>query len=280
MRATSEMIVGGDLDRSVRIGAGAPLVLIGGPCVIEDSDQFFHIARGIDEICRDLGMSFVYKASFDKANRTSIESYRGPELAQALSLFSALRAEGIPVTTDVHLPSQIERVAPHVDLLQIPAFLCRQTDLLTAAGQSGRPVNIKKGQFMAPLAMKHAAQKAEQSGASAVMLTERGTTFGHGDLVVDMRGLQQMRELGYPVCFDATHSVQRPSAGGSTSGGAREFVPALSRAAVAVGIDALFAEIHHQPQSALSDGPNMIPLDELADFLVDVLAMDHALRKR
>ncbi len=275
-----EMVLGEDLDRPVRIGGGAPLVLIGGPCVIESAGQVDEIVGGMAEICRGIGIDFVFKASFDKANRTSLQSYRGPGLQVGLDILADVRRRfGIPVTTDVHSPEQAAPVAAVVDLLQVPAFLCRQTDLLVAVGRTKKAVNIKKGQYMAPLSMGHAALKASESGASCVMLTERGTTFGHGDLVVDMRGLQQMRELGYPVCFDATHSVQRPSAGQASSGGAREFVPALSRAATAVGIDALFAEIHHRPEEALSDGPNMIPLAELRGYLTEVLEIDRACRR-
>ena len=274
-----QLILGRDLPSPVRIGGDASLVLIGGPCVIESESQVAEICGGIREVCLSLNLDFVFKASFDKANRTSLDSFRGPGLQDGMSILKGIRERfGVPITTDVHLPEQADAVAKVVDMLQVPAFLCRQTDLLVALGRTGRPINIKKGQFMAPPSMKYAAQKVEQSGTSTVMLTERGTTFGHGDLVVDMRGLQQMRELGYPVCFDATHSVQRPSAGFSTSGGDRMFVPALSRAAAAVGIDALFAEIHHQPEAALSDGPNMIPLSELRDYLTQILAIDRAAR--
>jgi 2-dehydro-3-deoxyphosphooctonate aldolase (KDO 8-P synthase) len=275
----STVLLGTDLEQPIRIGGGAPLVLIGGPCVIESRSQVEEICGGVLEICRALDLGYVFKASFDKANRTSLQSYRGPGLDEGLEILRELREKfGIPITTDVHLPEQAEAVGRVVDLLQVPAFLCRQTDLLVALGRTTRPVNIKKGQFMAPLSMGYAASKALQSGAASVILTERGSSFGHGDLVVDMRGLQQMRELGYAVCFDATHSVQRPSAGEATSGGARQFVPALSRAAVAVGVDALFAEIHHRPEQALSDGPNMVPLAELGDYLAEVLRIDRALR--
>jgi len=247
--------------------------------VIESRDLVEEICGTAQQICQELGIGYVFKASFDKANRTSVDSFRGPGLDAGLDILRDLRSRfGVPVTTDVHLPEQCAEVGAVVDLIQIPAFLCRQTDLLLEAGRTGRPVNIKKGQFMAPLGMQYAARKAEGAGASGVILTERGTSFGHGDLVVDMRGLQAMRELGYPVCFDATHSVQRPSSGEATSGGARHHVPALSRAAVAVGIDALFAEIHPAPSQALSDGPNMLPLGSLRAYLKDVLAIERAMR--
>jgi len=279
-------IGGGDVPR-LRVGAGEPLLLIAGPCVIESAESCLEQAKAVAEIARDAGWPFVFKASFDKANRTSVESYRGPGLEEGLRILSRVRGEvGVPVLTDIHSPGQAEQVGEVVDIIQIPAFLCRQTDVLVAAGRTGKPVNIKKGQFLAPPLMAHAAAKTlagaaaadkSGSGARAVMLTERGTTFGHGDLVVDMRGLGVMRATGWPVIFDATHSVQRPGGRGASSGGDREMVDLLVRAAVAAGIDGLFIETHPDPGQALCDSASQLPHSELKRLLAQAKAIREAL---
>jgi 2-dehydro-3-deoxyphosphooctonate aldolase (KDO 8-P synthase) len=250
------------------IGDGG-LVCILGPCVLEPGDRALRIGHGIAEICARLGVRWVFKASFDKANRSSRGSFRGPGLDEGLRELARIRAAlGVPVTTDIHLPEQAAPAADVVDLLQIPAFLCRQTDLLFAAADTGRPVNVKKGQFVAPADMAGVVGKLRPG---LTMLTERGASFGYNNLVVDMRSLPTMRGLGVPVCFDATHSVQMP--GGPTTGGDRRWIAPLARAAVAVGIDALFAEVHDDPAEALSDGPNMVPLNALEPLLRQVLAV-------
>jgi 2-dehydro-3-deoxyphosphooctonate aldolase (KDO 8-P synthase) len=260
-----------DLGR-LRIGAGYPLVVIAGPCVIESESHALMLAREIQVRCQEAGLPFIFKASFDKANRSSHDSFRGHGLEFGLSVLQRVREEcGVPVTTDVHLPEQVDQVADVVDLIQIPAFLCRQTDLLQACAETGRPINIKKGQFMAPAAMAGVLGKLE--GAQGVMLTERGTTFGHGDLVVDMRGLVQMRRFGVPLCFDATHSCQKP-AGGPTTAGDRSMAAPLARAAVATGVDAVFAEVHERPENAPSDGANMLRLEHFSDFLAPLTDLD------
>jgi len=254
----------------VLIGKGRPLALIAGPCVMEPNDLTLVIARRLVEICGALGVPLVFKASFDKANRTSKSSYRGPGLAAGLKVFERVKAEtGLPVTTDVHETIQAAPIAEVVDLLQIPAFLARQTDLLEAAAATGRPLNVKKGQFMAPWDMGNVVAKVASAGAGGVLLTERGTTFGYGRLVNDFRALPLMRATGAPVVFDATHSVQLPSAGagGTATGGERPMVPVLTRAAVAAGCDALFLEVHPRPDEALSDGPNALSLDDLGPLL-------------
>lgn len=234
--------------------------LIAGPCVIESEEHVHFLARAI----RERVGPFIFKASFDKANRSSVQSYRGPGLKEGLRILAGLKAEGYPILTDIHEPDQADAAAEVVDVLQIPAFLCRQTDLLVAAGRTGRVVNIKKGQFIAPGDMRHAVEKVASTGNRQIVLTERGSSFGYHNLVVDMRGLAIMKELGCPVVFDATHSVQLPSAGGSASGGQPQFIAPLARAATAVGIDGLFVEVHENPARALSDGTNALPLDQLA----------------
>src|SRR5262245_45416175 len=254
----------------VRIGKDCPLALIAGPCVIEPGDMSLRIARYLAELGGRLNVPVIFKASFDKANRSSGASFRGPGLAVGLEVFKQVKAEtGLPVTTDVHETTQARPVAAVVDLIQVPAFLARQTDLLEAAAATGRPVNVKKGQFMAPWEMSQAVTKLTTAGASGVLLTERGTTFGYGRLVNDFRAIPQMQSTGAPVVFDATHSVQLPGAGagGTTSSGQREMIPTLARAAVAAGCDALFLEVHPDPDHALSDGPNSLRLDDLADLL-------------
>ncbi len=252
----------------VSIGRARPLALICGPCVMEPDDLAPRIALRLVEICGEMGVPLVFKASFDKANRTSKSSFRGPGMEQGLRVFERIKAEtGLPVTTDVHETRQAAPVAEVVDLLQIPAFLARQTDLLEAAAATGRPLNVKKGQFMAPWDMAHAVAKVTEAGGGGVLLTERGTTFGYGRLVNDFRAIPRMKETGAPVVFDATHSVQLPSAGQGVTSGEREMVPYLSRAAVAAGCDALFLEVHPDPDRALSDGPNALRLDDLEPLI-------------
>jgi 2-dehydro-3-deoxyphosphooctonate aldolase (KDO 8-P synthase) len=262
----------------VAIGGGRPLALIAGPCVMEPNDLTLVIAKRLVEICGELGIPLIFKASFDKANRTSKSSYRGLTLAEGMRVFERVKGEtGLPVTTDVHESHQAAPIAEVVDLLQIPAFLARQTDLLEAAAGTGRPVNVKKGQFMAPWDMKHVVAKVTEAGGGGVLLTERGTTFGYGRLVNDMRAIPQMQETGAPVVFDATHSVQLPSAGPGVSSGEREMVPYLAKAAVAAGCDALFLEVHPRPEEALSDGPNALRLEDLAGLLRTCLRIREAI---
>jgi 2-dehydro-3-deoxyphosphooctonate aldolase (KDO 8-P synthase) len=254
----------------VSVGAGRPLALICGPCVMEPNDLTLTIARRLVEIGEALGVPLIFKASFDKANRTSKSSYRGPGMDAGLRVFERVKAEtGLPVTTDVHETHQAAPIAEVVDLLQIPAFLARQTDLLEAAAATGRPLNVKKGQFMAPWDMANVVAKVMGQGSSGVLLTERGTTFGYGRLVNDFRAIPQMQATGAPVVFDATHTVQLPGAGagGTVTAGEREMVPYLARAAVAAGCDALFLEVHPRPEEALSDGPNALRLDDLPALL-------------
>jgi 2-dehydro-3-deoxyphosphooctonate aldolase (KDO 8-P synthase) len=238
------------------------LVLTAGPCVIESEEHVHRMARGI----RDAVGNFVFKASFDKANRTSGDSYRGPGLTEGLRILQGIKAAGISVLTDIHDPSQAEPAAAVADILQIPAFLCRQTDLLLAAGQTGRIINIKKGQFVAPHDIHRAAEKVASTGNDRVVLTERGSSFGYNNLVVDMRGLKIMRDSGWPVIFDATHSVQLPGGAGAASAGQPQFIETLARAAVAAGVDGIFVEVHDCPERALSDGPNALRLDLLGGF--------------
>jgi 2-dehydro-3-deoxyphosphooctonate aldolase (KDO 8-P synthase) len=250
---------------------GGSLQLIAGPCVIESEEHVHFLAA---EIQKRVGR-FVFKASFDKANRSSIDSYRGPGLTEGLRILAGVsKATGLPVLTDIHSPDQAARAAESVDILQIPAFLCRQTDLLVEAGRTGKIVNIKKGQFVSPLDFRHAADKVAATGNEKIVLTERGSSFGYNNLVVDMRGLAQMRSFGWPVVFDATHSVQLPGAAGASSGGAPQFIEPLSRAAVAVGIDGLFVEVHENPAKALSDGANALLLDRLASLWTRLKAID------
>ncbi len=259
---------------------GGKLALIAGPCVIESREICLHIGTEVKAICNDLDIPYIFKASFDKANRTSVKASRGPGMDEGLAILAEMRSTlGVPVLTDVHEGWQCEKVAAVVDVLQIPAFLCRQTDLLIAAAQTGKPVNVKKGQFLSPYDMKNIAEKVVASGNDQVMLTERGTTFGYGNLVVDMRGLQVMRDFGHPVILDATHSVQRPGGLGTASGGDPEFVPALVRAACAVGIDALFLEVHPQPEKALSDAATMLHLNELRSVLEQAMAIHEMVTK-
>ncbi len=256
------------------------LFLIAGPCVIENEKVCRQVASTLKKICRDLGVFYVFKASFDKANRTSAKSFRGPGLEDGLKVLAKVRAEfGLPVLTDVHNEAQTAAAARVVDILQIPAFLCRQTDLIEAAVATGKIVNIKKGQFLSPAEMGNVAEKAKRGGGKKILLTERGTTFGYNNLVADMRSIPMMKSFGYPVIFDATHSVQLPGGGGDKSSGQREFAPVLARAALAVGADGLFIETHPHPDKALSDGPNMIPLGEMAGLLKNLMRVFKAVRE-
>jgi 2-dehydro-3-deoxyphosphooctonate aldolase (KDO 8-P synthase) len=271
---TVEPVAVGD----VVCGPGRPLLWILGPCVIESHDLTLRIADTLRELAGRLGLPLVFKASFDKANRTSGKSFRGPGLHEGLRTLDAVkRHTGLPVTTDVHECCQVAAVAEVCDLLQVPAFLARQTDLLQAAGRTGRAVNVKKGQFMAPWDMRHVVSKMEEVGNRNLLLTERGSTFGYGQLVNDMRAIPWMQNLGRPVIFDATHSVQMPGALGDRAGGDRRMVPYLARAAVAAGCDGLFLETHPRPDEALSDGPNMIALDDLPALVRCCLRLRHAL---
>jgi 2-dehydro-3-deoxyphosphooctonate aldolase (KDO 8-P synthase) len=253
-----------------KFGKGAPLALIAGPCVIESEEHVHFMAREIRSIVGE----FVFKASFDKANRSSGTSYRGPGLKEGVRILAGLRKEGFPVLTDIHEPAQAEIVAEAVDILQIPAFLCRQTDLLVAAARTGKTINIKKGQFVSPYDIRNAADKVEAAGNDKVILTERGSSFGYNNLVVDMRGLAIMREFGWPVVFDATHSVQLPGGQGHASGGQPQFIGTLARAAVAAGVDGVFVEVHEAPERALSDGANALRLDQLGALWEKLRAID------
>jgi len=262
----------GDGASSIEVGGGK-LFLIAGPCVIESRDSALRHATRLVEISRETGVPIVYKSSFDKANRTSFSSYRGPGMDEGLEILAEVgRTTGLPVLTDVHESQEVPTVAEVVDVLQIPAFLCRQTDLVNAAAASGKAVNIKKGQFLAPWDMKHVAAKARRAGGNKLMLTERGSTFGYGNLVNDFRSLVIMREYA-PIIFDATHSVQLPGAGQGVSSGDRRFIAPLSRAAVAVGVDGLFMEVHEDPDHALSDGPNSLPIEELPALIKNLAAL-------
>ena len=262
-----------------KVGQGCPMLLMAGPCVLEGYERSLMIGRRARAIADKLGMPYVFKASFDKANRSSYNSFRGPGLKEGLAILAQIKKDlGVPIVTDIHEPAQAEPVAEVADILQIPAFLCRQTDLVYQAAKTGRTVNVKKGQFLAPWDMKNVIKKIEEAGNHNIMLTERGASFGYNTLVTDMRGLAIMRELGYPVVMDATHSVQIPGGQGTSSGGQSQYVPHMARAAAAVGIDALFLEVHDNPAEALSDGPNMVKLDNLEALLKDVLAIDKIVR--
>ena len=265
---------------SLELGAQRPIALIAGPCVIEDYERTLRIGRGIKAITERLGMPYIFKASFDKANRSSYKSFRGPGLEEGLGMLQKIKTElGLPVLSDIHEITQVEPAAKVLDVLQIPAFLSRQTDLLFAAGKSGVAVNVKKGQFLAPNDMKNVVRKLEEAGCENILLTERGFSLGYNNLVVDMRALPIMRSFGYPVVFDATHSVQLPGGAGTASAGQREYVGHLARAAAAVGVDALFLEVHDNPEEALCDGPNMVYLDQLEELLLDIQAIDGIARK-
>ncbi len=271
--------IGGDTGSTVECSNTLPLMLIAGPCAIESTDHALDMAGALQEITSALGIGFVYKSSFDKANRTSLSSFRGPGLDAGLKVLEAVKSGlKVPVLTDVHLPEQCADAASVVDVLQIPAFLCRQTDLLVAAAKTDAVVNVKKAQFLAPWDMQHVVQKVVSAGSDRIMLTERGTSFGYNTLVSDMRSLPQLAASGYPVIYDATHSVQQPGGLGGTSGGQREFVPVLARAAVAVGVAGLFVETHQDPEKAPSDGPNMVPLDQMRGMLEQMIALDSVIK--
>ena len=259
---------------AVMVGSGKPLTLIAGPCVIENRDLVFEVAEAVNAVCKKLGVQYIFKASFDKANRTSASTFRGPGVTAGLAVLQEVKDKlGLPVLTDIHESSHVAEVAEVADVLQIPAFLCRQTDLLMAAAATGKAINVKKGQFLSPQEMSQVAQKLRTAGVENLMLTERGNSFGYNTLVVDFRSLPQLQSFGCPVIFDATHSVQQPGGQGGTSGGQREYVAPLARAAVAVGVDGLFMEIHPNPDKALSDGPNMLPLHRLEPLLKQLLAI-------
>ncbi len=261
------------------IGGDNPLVLIAGPCVLENQEHALTLAVALQEIALRVGIGLVFKASYDKANRTSVTSYRGPGLDKGLQILQTVKEKtGLPILSDIHDVSQVKPAAEVLDILQIPAFLSRQTDLLVAAGESGRVVNIKKGQFQAPWDIENAIGKVLSTGNDQILLTERGSSFGYNNLVSDMRSLVIMRQTGYPVVFDATHSVQLPGGAGSASSGQREFIAPLSRAAVATGVDALFWEVHENPAKALCDGPNSLQLDSVEGLLRQMLALDKIVR--
>jgi len=269
--STREVRVG----KNVVFGGGAPVAFIGGPCVIESEALVRKVGRALKKACDALKVGFVLKASYDKANRTSVKSYRGPGMEEGLATLAKVAAElGVPCVTDVHEPAHAEIAARYVDMLQVPAFLSRQTDLLVACGKTGKAVNVKKGQFLSPWDMRHAVEKIESTGNKKILLTERGATFGYGNLVVDMRSLEIMRTFGVPIVHDATHCVQLPGGNGSTTGGQREFVRPLARAAAAVGVDGVFFETHPDPDKALSDGPNSLKLTDVPAFLREVRGFD------
>ena len=263
---------------SITVGTGQPLLLIGGPCALESEEIARTVAEKMREISARLGISYVFKASFDKANRTSLSSYRGPGIERGLQILASIRESMLlPVISDIHDVTQVETAAEVLDIIQIPAFLCRQTDLLTEAARTGKVVNVKKGQFVSPWDMKNVVDKLRGVGGKKIMLVERGACFGYNNLVVDMRSLPIMRSLGCPVIFDATHSVQLPGGAGGSSGGQREFIEPLARAATATGIDGLFMEIHPEPQKALCDGANSIALDDVEDVLKRIIKIRTAL---
>ncbi len=272
---TREILVG-----KVKIGKGNPIALIAGPCVIESEASTLEAAERLKRMTGELGIAFIFKSSYDKANRSSARSYRGPGLTEGLKVLARVKRElGVPVLSDVHRFEEIAPAAEVLDIIQIPAFLSRQTDLLIAAAKTGRVVNIKKGQFLAPWDIKNAIDKVSSAGNEYILLTERGVSFGYNNLVVDMRSLPIMRSFGYPVVFDATHAVQMPGGAGNASSGDRQYVPHLTRAAAAVGIDALFMEVHACPDKALCDGPNMMSLDSLPALLRQVQDIEKAVRE-
>jgi 2-dehydro-3-deoxyphosphooctonate aldolase (KDO 8-P synthase) len=264
----------------ITIGGNAPLVLIAGSCVIEEEAFTLSLATSLQEVSRELGIPLIFKASYDKANRTSISSARGPGLEEGLRILQRVKEEvGLPVISDVHQVSEVSRAAEILDVIQIPAFLCRQTDLVVEAARAGKPINVKKGQFLAPWDMAHVVEKIVSTGNEQILLTERGTSFGYNNLVSDMKSLPIMRGLGYPVIFDATHSVQLPGGAGKASGGDREFIPTLSKAAVGAGVDGVFLEVHPEPERALSDGANSLALDALSPLLKQLKAIDRIVKE-
>ena len=260
---------------NLTLGGGKGLFLMAGPCVIEDPERTLNIGRRAKEICERVGIPYIFKASFDKANRSSFNSFRGPGLVEGLKILAHIKKElQVPVISDIHSIEQIEPAAEVLDVLQSPAFLCRQTDLVYGAAKTGKAISIKKGQFLAPKDMSNVVKKVEEAGNPNLFLTERGASFGYNNLVVDMRSFPIMRSFGYPVVFDATHSVQLPGGAGTSSSGQREFVPNLARAAAGAGVDGFFMEVHDNPEEALSDGPNMVRLDDLEAMLRDLVAID------
>ncbi|WP_034765309.1 3-deoxy-8-phosphooctulonate synthase [Rossellomorea vietnamensis] len=268
------------LNDNIKFGGNNPFVLIAGPCMIESEELVMKTAETVKEITTKLGIPYVFKASFDKANRSSIHSDRGPGIEKGLEILEKVKKEfDLPVTSDIHEAGQAEMAGEVLDIIQIPAFLCRQTDLLVAAAKTNKIINVKKGQFLAPWDMKNVVTKIQETGNDRILLTERGTTFGYNNLVVDMRSLVTMAELGAPVVFDATHSVQIPGGNGTTTGGKREFVPYLSRAAASVGVSSIFMETHPNPDEAMSDGPNMVKLHELEEVLKPIKAIDQLIKQ-
>lgn len=262
---------------TIQVGSDKPLLFIGGPCALESEDLALTVAETMQEICAKLGFSYIFKASFDKANRTSLSSYRGPGLDEGLEILNRVKEKlMVPVISDIHETSQVKSAAQVLDIIQIPAFLCRQTDLLAATSKTGKPINLKKGQFVSPWDMINAVNKIREAGNSKVMLVERGASFGYNNLVVDMRSLPVMRSFDCPVIYDATHSVQLPGGAGGSSGGQREFIAPLTKAAVAAGIDGLFMEIHPDPSKALCDGPNSLPLDSVESLLTTIAKIREA----
>ena len=259
------------INDTIEVGPGRPFLLIAGPCVLESEELVFQVADELAAVCSRLGLSYIFKASYDKANRTSLESFRGPGVYEGLKIMAKIKERGIAVVSDVHDVSQVELASEVLDLVQIPAFLCRQTDLLVAAAASGKAVALKKGQFMSPWDMDFAVKKIKQAGNDNLLLLERGVSFGYNNLVVDMRSFPVMRSLGCPVIYDVTHSVQLPGGAGGKSGGQRQFIPPLARAAVAAGIDGIFMEVHPDPDKALCDGPNSIPLHQVEELLVNLV---------
>jgi len=263
-----------DISASVRVGGANPLFLIGGPCVIESEDHSLHMAKEIKKVCDNLGIPFIFKASYDKANRSSIQSYRGPGMEKGLAILSVARKElNIPVLSDVHETGQVQRAAEVLDVIQVPAFLCRQTDLLVEAAKTQKPLNIKKGQFLSPYEVKNVIDKVLSQGNEKILITERGTSFGYNNLVFDIRSIPIMKKYGFPVVIDATHSVQKPGGEGTSSGGDAEFIPHMARAGISVGADGLFLEIHDNPSQALSDSNNSFNLNGLHSFCTSLLRL-------
>jgi len=266
-----------EISTSVRVGGANPLFLIGGPCVIESEDHTLHMAKAIKGVCDNLGISFIFKASYDKANRSSIQSYRGPGIEKGLAILKAVSKElNIPVLSDVHETGQVQKAAEVLDVIQIPAFLCRQTDLLVEAAKTQKPLNIKKGQFLSPYEVKNVIDKVLSQGNEKILITERGTSFGYNNLVFDIRSIPIMKQYGFPVVIDATHSVQKPGGEGTSSGGDAEFIPHVARAGISVGADGLFLEIHDNPPEALSDSHNSFNLNDLQNFCASLLRLKEA----
>lgn len=280
MSQVTPVVVEHPKNKPILVGSGQPLLLIGGPCSLESEAMGREVAETVSKICAKLGINYIFKASFDKANRTSLESYRGPGITEGLKSLGRIRQDlGVPVISDIHNESQANPASEVLDIIQIPAFLCRQTDLLVAAAKTGKPVNVKKGQFVSPWDMTNAVGKLRGAGSDKIMLVERGASFGYNNLVVDMRSLPVMRSFGCPVIYDATHSVQLPGGAGGSSGGQREFIEPLSKAAIAAGIDGLFMEIHPDPKRALCDGPNSIPLDKVEELLTKLARVRKAVEE-